>query len=83
MGFCYLTAMGFAATVFGKGFRVYSIATMLLLVLGAVMAGLDIASVGANQPTPWMGAWERLAPVPRCSDWRCSPSPCSAADHGT
>ncbi len=57
---CYLLAMGFGATAFGKRFRLYSIATMLILVVFGVMTGLDQPQLEANLPTPWMGLWERI-----------------------
>ena len=57
---CYLLAMGFGATALGKRFRLYSIATMLILVVFGVMTGLDQPQLEANLPTPWMGLWERI-----------------------
>ncbi len=57
---CYLLAMGFGAAAFGKRFRLYSIATMLILVVFGVLAGLDQPQLEANPPTPWMGLWERI-----------------------
>jgi hypothetical protein len=57
---CYLLAMGFGATAFGKQFRLYSIATMLILVVFGVLTGLDQPQLEANLPTPWMGLWERI-----------------------
>jgi hypothetical protein len=56
----FLLAIGFGATVFGKRFRLYSIATMLLIVVGGVLAGLDAPQMAADLPTPWMGLWERM-----------------------
>jgi hypothetical protein len=57
---CYLLAMGFGATAFGKRFRLYSVATMLILVVFGVLTGLDQPRLEANLPTPWMGLWERI-----------------------
>jgi hypothetical protein len=57
---CYLLAMGFGATAFGKRFRLYSIATMVVLVVFGVLTGLDQPKLEANLPTPWMGLWERI-----------------------
>ena len=57
---CYLLAMGFGATAFGKWFRLYSIATMLILVVFGLLAGLEQPQLAANLPTPWMGLWERI-----------------------
>jgi hypothetical protein len=58
--FFILLAIGFGATAFGKQFRLYSIATILMLVVGGVLTGLDAPRLAANLPTPWMGVWERI-----------------------
>ena len=50
-----LLAIGFRAAAFGKRFRLYSIATFLMLLLGGVLTGLDQPRLAANLPTPWMG----------------------------
>jgi hypothetical protein len=55
-----LLAIGFGAAAFGKRFRIYSIATFLLLVVGGVLTGLDQPNLEPNLPTPWMGVWERF-----------------------
>lgn len=57
---CMLAAIGFAAAAFGRRFRIYSIATIVLLVVFGVLAGLDGARLEANLPTPWMGVTERI-----------------------
>src|SRR5215218_9289861 len=56
-----LLAIGFAATAFGMWFRLYSIATFLMLLVGGVLTGLDQPRLEPNLPTPWMGVWERIA----------------------
>ncbi|QIN84552.1 DUF998 domain-containing protein [Rubrobacter tropicus] len=55
-----LLALGFGAAAFGKRFRLYSIATILMLVVGGTLTGLDAPQLAANLPTPWMGVWERV-----------------------
>jgi hypothetical protein len=55
-----MLAMGFGAAAFGRRFRLYSIATILMLVVGGVLTGLDQPRLVANLPTPWMGVWERI-----------------------
>jgi Protein of unknown function (DUF998) len=55
-----LLALGFGATAFGKRFRLYSIATILTLVVGGVLTGLDAPQLATDLPTPWMGVWERI-----------------------
>ena len=53
-------AMGFSMTAFGKRYRVYCIATVLVeLAFGAVTA-IQSSSMQANLPTPLMGVWERI-----------------------
>jgi hypothetical protein len=59
-GLFYLLAMGFGAMAFGKRFRLYSIGTILVLIVFGVLAGLDQPQLAANLPTPWMGVWERI-----------------------
>lgn len=57
---CFLTAIAFGSTAFGKGFRLYSIATVLVLVVFGTLGFLDAPRMAANLPTPWMGVWERI-----------------------
>jgi len=56
----FLIAMWFGAMAFGRWFRVYSIGTLVVCLVFAVLTGLDIPRLAANQPTPWMGLWERI-----------------------
>jgi uncharacterized protein DUF998 len=56
----FLTAMGFGAAAFGPRWRVYSIGTLGVSLLFAVLTGLDIPRMAANLPTPWMGVEERI-----------------------
>ena len=55
-----LLYMGFGAAALGRRFRLYSIATVLVLLLFGAMAGLAGPGVAANLPTPWMGLLERI-----------------------
>jgi hypothetical protein len=55
-----LLAMGFGAAAFGKRFRLYSIITMLMLLLFGILTALDAPDVQANLPTPYAGIWERI-----------------------
>jgi hypothetical protein len=56
----YLLALGFAAAAFGKKFRLYSIATFVILFVFGVLTFLDAPGIAANQPTPLIGVWERV-----------------------
>jgi hypothetical protein len=53
-------AIAFGATAFGKRFRVYSIATIVVLLLFGALTFLEAPRLQANLPTPWIGLWERI-----------------------
>ena len=55
-----LLAMGFGAAAFGTRFRLYSIATMVILVAFGAVTSLDAPRIQANLATPWLGVWERI-----------------------
>lgn len=56
-----LLIIGFGASAFGKRFRLYSIGTLLIVVVFGTLAGLDAPRVAANLPTPWLGVTERIS----------------------
>jgi hypothetical protein len=56
----YLLALGFAAAALGRAFRVYSIATFAIVFVFGIVMFRDAPGVGANQPTPRLGVWERI-----------------------
>jgi hypothetical protein len=58
--FLILLTVGFGAAAFGKRFRLYSIATLAILVVSGALTGLDSPRIAANLPTPWVGIWERI-----------------------
>jgi CubicO group peptidase (beta-lactamase class C family) len=55
-----LLAIGVGAAAFGKRFRLYSIASLVILAVFGVLTFLDAPRVQANLPTPWAGVWERI-----------------------
>ncbi len=55
-----MVAYGFAAAAFGKGFRRYTIVSILVMIGFGVMTGIDSPAMEANEPTPWIGVWERI-----------------------
>ncbi|SRR5829696_6991328 len=55
-----LLAIGFGATAFGKWFRFYSLATIVILLVLGAWTGMDGAKLNANLPTPWLGVVERF-----------------------
>ena len=54
-----LLAIGFGAAAFGKRFRLYSIATMVILLAFGVLTDWT-PRIQADLPTPWVGVWERI-----------------------
>ena len=53
--------IAFSASSLGKAFRLYSIATVLVLLVFGILTGLDAPRLEANLPTPWQGVWERIS----------------------
>jgi len=59
--FLILLIIGFGgAAAEGRLFRLYSIATMVLLFLCGAWAFMDAPRIAANLPTPWVGIRERI-----------------------
>lgn len=56
----YLLALGFAAAALGRKFRIYSIVTFMLLFAFGVLTFRDAPGIGRNEPTPFVGLWERI-----------------------
>jgi hypothetical protein len=56
-----LLAIGFASTASGKRFRLYSIATILVLVVTGGLTATQASRLEANLPTPWAGVTERIS----------------------
>jgi hypothetical protein len=59
-GVLTLLAIGFAAAALGMRFRLYCIATMVILLVAGLLTSRDAPGVSANLPTPWIGVWERI-----------------------
>lgn len=53
-------AMGFAAGSLGRGFRLYTIITIILVLIFGAWSGMDAPDVEAGLPTPWLGVKERI-----------------------
>lgn len=58
--FLMFLTIGFGAAAFGKRFRLYSIVTVVVLVLFGALTFIEAPRLGTNQPTPWIGLWERI-----------------------
>jgi hypothetical protein len=56
-----LLIVGFGENVFGKRFRLYSIGTIVVLLVFGTLAGFDGPRIEANLPTPWVGVTERIS----------------------
>ena len=52
--------IGFGSSADGKWFRFYSLATLLIVLVGGALAGQEGAKLAAQQPTPWLGVMERI-----------------------
>lgn len=59
-GLFTLAAMGFAASALGKRFRLYTIASMVIVLAFGLLGGMDAPRIQADLPTPWVGVWERI-----------------------
>lgn len=57
----FLLEVGFGATAFGKGFRVYSMMSIVIIIGFGILTGMDSSRMEADLPTPWMGVWERIS----------------------
>jgi len=55
-----LLIIGVGANAGGKWFRLYSYATILLLILAGVSSFMYLSEISANLPTPWLGVRERI-----------------------
>ncbi len=55
-----LTAMGFASGDLDRKFRLYTIFTIVLMLIFGAWSGMDSPLVVAGLPTPWLGVKERI-----------------------
>jgi hypothetical protein len=56
----FLLIIGFGAAAFGNLFRLYSIVTIIVLLVSGALTATDAPRVAANEPTPWLGVKERI-----------------------
>jgi hypothetical protein len=59
-GLLLLVAMWFGAATLGTRFRIYSIATVLVMLVFLLWTGMDGSRVVDDLPTPWLGVKERV-----------------------
>jgi uncharacterized protein DUF998 len=55
-----LIAIAASSTGFGRRFRLYSIATVLVMLVFGTLTANDAPAVAANLATPWVGVYERI-----------------------
>jgi hypothetical protein len=55
-----LLAMGVGAFVHGRRFRLYSLGTLLTVLVFAGLTFVEVAKLAANEPAPWLGLIERV-----------------------
>lgn len=55
-----LLAITRGSAAFGRVFRVYSIASMVALLVFGFLTFLDAPGIARDAPTPWIGIWERI-----------------------
>lgn len=58
--FLMMLMIGFGAAGLGKGFRIYSIASMVIFIVFGILTSLEAPGISTNGPTPMIGVWERI-----------------------
>lgn len=56
-----VVTVAFGASAFGRRFRVYSIATLVIALVFGGLTGFESSRLAANLPTPYIGLWERIS----------------------
>jgi len=56
-----LLFISFAAYAEGKNFRIYSIITLVAMMVAGAIVGTQVNAIAAGQNTPWMGLLERVS----------------------
>ena len=60
-GVFFMLMVGFGAAALGKRFRVYSVATIAIVLACGAVTGTYASRIQADLPTPWVGVWERVS----------------------
>ena len=55
-----LFIIGSGSAADGKWFRIYSIVTILILILFGILTGMEAPKIAAGLSTPWAGLYERM-----------------------
>ena len=56
-----LSFIAFGSAAFGRGFRFYSLGTVVAMLAFGAWAGTRVSAIAAGQPTPWFGLVERVS----------------------
>ena len=56
----YFLALILTAAALSRVFRIYSIATFVVLVFFGALTFMEAQGIDSNEPTPMMGVWERI-----------------------
>lgn len=52
--------IGFGAAAMGKGFRIYSVLTVMLFLVFGILTSIESAGIKTGKPTPTIGIRERI-----------------------
>jgi hypothetical protein len=55
-----LTMIGFGASVFGTGFRIFSSTIVVIFIVFGILTTIESLRLEADLPTPYLGIWERI-----------------------
>jgi hypothetical protein len=55
-----LLMIGFGAAAFGKNFRIFSVAVVVLFMIFGFLTSRDSSGIETGVPTPYIGIWERI-----------------------
>ena len=55
-----LLMIGFGAAVFGKPFRIFSVAIVLVFIVFGILTANESPGLDTGLPTPYIGIWERI-----------------------
>lgn len=59
-GILMLLMIGFGAAAMGKGFRIYSVLTVMLFLVFGILTSIESAGINTGKPTPTIGIRERI-----------------------
>jgi hypothetical protein len=55
-----LPIVAFGSVAFGKPFRLYSIITLVTIIVAGIFTALEAPDLSTGRPTPSIGIWERV-----------------------